>query len=400
MKIAVVVGMFPKISETFIVNQITGLLDRGHEVTIIAKERAEDILQSDVIDYDLTSRTLYPGSLPASRFRRLTKFAVDLIARPRRSLALLKLAAPFDSAGLQRFYLARLFQRQRFDLIHCHFGFIGRQIAEFQNLGLVGAPVVTSFHGVDIGATATAEEYQTLHRQGTSFTANSKFSSDRAVALGCPAERISLLPVGVSLPSFPFSERRLSPDRPLRLLTVGRLITSKGIHIAIGAVRQLAEAGVDVHYDVVGDGPQRAELERIAPAGSVTFHGALLREQVIERFRAADLFVLPSLGMEAQNVGMEGQGLVLQEAQAMGIPVIASRCCGIPEGVLDGESGMLVPEGDTPALTEAILKMRDAHQSWPEFGRKGRALVEQKFDIDSLNDRLVEIYEESIALCS
>ena len=116
MRIAVVVGMFPKISETFIVNQITGLLDRGHEVTIIAKERAEDILQSDVIDYDLTSRTLYPGSLPASRFRRLTKFAVDLIARPRRSLALLKLAAPFDSAGLQRFYLARLFQRQRFDL--------------------------------------------------------------------------------------------------------------------------------------------------------------------------------------------------------------------------------------------------------------------------------------------
>ena len=84
----------------------------------------------------------------------------------------------------------------------------------------------------------------------------------------------------------------------------------------------------------------------------------------------------------------------------MGLPVVASRCCGIPEGVLDGESGMLVPEGDTPALTEAILKMRDAHQSWPEFGRKGRALVEQKFDIDSLNDRLVEIYEESIALCS
>ena len=84
----------------------------------------------------------------------------------------------------------------------------------------------------------------------------------------------------------------------------------------------------------------------------------------------------------------------------MGLPVIAARCCGIPEGVLDGESGLLFPEGDSSALAECILKMRDAHQSWPEFGRNGRALVERKFDIEKLNNRLVEIYEDTVALGS
>ena len=130
----------------------------------------------------------------------------------------------------------------------------------------------------------------------------------------------------------------------------------------------------------------------------VSFHGALLREEVIALLGDAHLFVLPSLGMEGQITGMEGQGLVLQEAQAMGLPVIASRCCGIPEGVIEGETGLLCPEGNPEALADRIREMHQAHQRWPELGTRGRQLVERKFDIENLNDRLVEIYEDTAAI--
>ena len=391
MNIAIVVGMFPKISETFIVSQITGLIDRGHEVTIIAKERAEREMQADVIQYGLIDRTLYPERLPANKLHRLAKFACDWLklfaSAPRRALASL----PTDAAGLQRFYFAKLFERREFDLIHCHFGFMGRQIADLKARGLISCPVITSFHGTDIGAAASSEDFRQLHEWGTKFTTNSQFLANRAIALGCPAERIDLLPVGISLPAFRFTERSLGSKQTLRLLTVGRLVASKGIGVALDAVSELAERGIDVHYDVVGDDRRWAELELQAPAGRVRFHGALLHDQIAALCHDAHLFVLPS-------VGMEGQGLVLQEAQAMGLPVIASRCCGIPEGVIDGESGILFPEGDSGALAEAILQLRAAHQRWPEIGRAGRALVERKFDIESLNGRLVEIYHEAAPL--
>ena len=271
--------------------------------------------------------------------------------------------------------------------MHCHFGFTGKLIAEIKELGFLHCPVVTSYHGTDIGSGVTKKTYQELHETGEKFTANSKFSADRAIELGCPEELISLLPVGLSLPAFPYSERTLTPPESLQILTVARLIHSKGIHIAIEAIRQLADKGIDVHYHIVGDGPERESLTEQAHDLPVTFHGALLREATVEQFRSAHLFVLPS-------IEIEGQGLVLQEAQAVGLPVIASRCCGIPEGILEGKSGLLVPEGDPTALAESIIRLREQHQEWPEFGRSGRALVERKFNIENLNDRLVEIYEE------
>lgn len=402
MRIAIVVGMFPKISETFIVSQITGLIDRGHEVTIIAKERAEKELQSDVVEYRLLDRTLYPEALPEAKLRRIFKFAADwlrlAVTDPRSALTSLRLSAPFDSPGLQRFYFAKLFHRREFDLIHCHFGFMGKLTADLEACGLVRCPVITSYHGVDIGLAATAEEYQVLHKNGAWFTANSQFSANRAIELGCPPERISLIPVGVHLPDFPFSERHYQSSAPLRLLTVGRLVESKGIHIALEAIAMLEQ---EVRYDVVGDGPEREALEQLAEslgiAAQVTFHGALLREKVICLFQEAHLFVLPSIGMSGQAVGMEGQGLVLQEAQAMGLPVIAARVCGIPEGILDGESGLLFREGDAAALADCIRQLCDAHLRWPEFGRNGRDLVERRYNIESLNDQLVDVYQLAAA---
>ncbi len=112
--------------------------------------------------------------------------------------------------------------------------------------------------------------------------------------------------------------------------------------------------------------------------------------QVAELYRSSHLFLLPSV--TAGDGDMEGQGLVLQEAQAAGLPVVSTRHNGIPEGVRDGETGFLVPERDPAALAERLTYLVEHPEVWPAMGHAGRALVEAEFDIEILNDHLVDIY--------
>jgi colanic acid/amylovoran biosynthesis glycosyltransferase len=92
----------------------------------------------------------------------------------------------------------------------------------------------------------------------------------------------------------------------------------------------------------------------------------------------------------------EGQGLVLQEAEAMGLPVLSTIHNGIPDGVLDGKSGFLVPEKDVSALAEKLRFLLKNPEKWLEMGQAGRAFVEENYEINKLNDQLVEIYSKLI----
>jgi len=172
-------------------------------------------------------------------------------------------------------------------------------------------------------------------------------------------------------------------------------VRSKGLSIAIEAVYLLKTTGLKIAYDVVGDGPMRRELEdQVARCGLhevVKFHGALVQSNVKRRFDEAHIFVLPSI---PSDDGLEGQGLVLQEAQSMGLPVIGSDWAGIPEGILDGESGYLFPAGDASALADRIRLLIANHRQWPEMGYAGRCFIEAKYDIECLNDRLVVLYKK------
>ena len=98
----------------------------------------------------------------------------------------------------------------------------------------------------------------------------------------------------------------------------------------------------------------------------------------------------------ASDGDMEGQGLVLQEAQAVGLPVVSTLHNGIPDGVLNGVSGYLVPEGDAHALAERVEYLIEHPGVWPEMGRCGREFVEKNYNIQMLNNKLIEIYRESL----
>jgi colanic acid/amylovoran biosynthesis glycosyltransferase len=215
--------------------------------------------------------------------------------------------------------------------------------------------------------------------------------------LGCPVGILRKLPVGLDLGEFPFRERSLQPGDTLRLLTVARLTEIKGHEFALRAVAQLRRSIPELRYDIVGDGPLRKPLESLVADldlnTSVRFHGACAGDEIKRLLAQAHLFLLCSVNVAGDQ---EGQGLALQEAQACGLPVVATIHGALPEGILPGRSGFLVPERDDRALAAALNELATQSKTWADMGRVGRAFVEEHYDIRKLNTSLLAIYSEAM----
>jgi colanic acid/amylovoran biosynthesis glycosyltransferase len=176
------------------------------------------------------------------------------------------------------------------------------------------------------------------------------------------------------------------------------LVEKKGIEYAIRALAQAARKHPRVHYDIIGDGPLRSQLQKLAVEqsvdGIVQFHGALNGESVRALLDRAHAFVLPSI--TAKDGDQEGTPVSLLEAQAVGLPVITTRHSGIPEIILDGESGWRVPEGDSDRLAERLNHLIENPEDWAAAGRCGRRLIETTFNSDQCLTALLQIYDEAV----
>ena len=405
MKIAFFINAFPP--PTFIINQIVGLIERGHDVDIDARSRTEPVqgAHADVERYALARRTrympptprLWPARLRSAatrliihgwRYPRTTLDSLDLFRYRRRALNLTLIHDLIPHEHVSR----------KYDIIHCHFGPNGQRAIALRNAGILHGPVVTTFHGYDVNEkqpkTYGPRQYERLFGSGDAFTVGSEFLRGRVADLGCPHDRIVKLPMGVSLSRFKFAQRKRPVNGEFRLLTVARLVEFKGIEFALRAIAGLRERYPRLRYRVIGDGPLRENLadltRRLGLDRVVEFSGALSQEDVIKAHEVADAFVLPSI-IAASGL-VESQSVALIEAQASGLPVIATSTGGVSESMRDGESGLLVPPGDPQALAAAISWIVDHPDVLPSMGRAGRTHAERFFDLDKLNDQLIALY--------
>ncbi len=408
MRIAFLVGEFPALSETFILNQLTGLIDLGHQVDLYAvRRRTDPKLHPDVTRYKLMERVRYmnmPGRIGEYAVRAVPRFVRNLASDPLNALRTVDvLGYGRFAATLRLLYAASPFLGRmplEYDVVHCHFGPHGVYGLKLRQFGAFCGKLVTSFHGFDVSSYVRERRhnpYDELFRKGDLFTVNSNHTYERLVALGCPQDRLIRHNMGVSLTRFPYHERGLPLARPVRLLTVARLVEVKGHEYAIHAVAELVRnrPAHSIIYDIVGDGPERPRLEalvrKFSLERSIRFHGAVDEKEVAAHYRDADIFILPSV--TASDGQVEGAGVVLAEAQATGLPVIATRNGGIPSMVRAGVSARLVPERDAGALALALADLLDHPEVWPQMGREGRAFVAEHFDLERLNRQLVEHYE-------
>lgn len=407
MRIAFLLNIFPKTSETFIVSQIVGLIERGHTVDIFARHRnSDDPVDPQVKKYRLIERTQYL-TIPARRTERVLAAAKIILKRGwRRPLHLLrsmnvfrygkaaiKLQLLFDQA----FFLETSLKTPAYDIIHCHFGPAGIFGQHLRDIGAVQGPLLTTFHGYDIAsyiARHGTAVYANLFRKGDAFTCSSNFIRGKLIAAGCDPAKILLFRLGTDLTKFHFFERRVDSDGAVRLITVGRLVEKKGLEYSIKAVANLVKRFPQLQYRIVGDGYLRQDLssliDRLNLKKNVALVGWKSQEELLRLYAESHIFVLASV--LSVDGDFEGQGLVLQEAQAMGLPVVCTNHNGFPDSILDGQSGFLVPERDADALAAKLAELIGQPNLWIEIGKKGRAFVEAEYDLSDRNDALVELY--------
>lgn len=409
MKIASIVNRFPCRSQTFITNQITGLIDRGHDVQVYANRR-ENIPGPPMCfkEYDLDSRTFYfvDGMrwMPENKLLRLMR-TCPLLAESWKN-GKLEFMQLFNfsrfgkkAASLELFYKGMALAKYILpDIVHCHFGPNGKIAVALKEVGVIKGKIITTFYGYDLSDIIRAEgadAYEVLFDKGDLFVAISEKMRDELVRLGCSKKKIIVHRLGIDLGCFTFSPKTVKNVTSVRLLTVGRFVEKKGIEYAIRAVAEILKRYPYIHYQIVGDGELWDQFKHLITHLNVEEHIQLLGwrtpEEVAKLMEETNVFLAPSVTSE--NGDQEGTPTVIIEALARGLPVLSTRHSGIHELVQDTESGFLVPERDTSALAERIEYLVRHPEKWDRMGRAGRAWVEEHHDINRLNDQLVKIFE-------
>ena len=402
MRVAFFLKVFPSTSETFVLNQIIGLLNRGHEVEVFSEQRnTTDPWHSDVEINQILERTTY-AERPCGRATRLIKAGCALATATlhgRFRIWSLLDSHRFGRQASNRLLACRVAYRPAYDVVQCHFGPAGLFAQMLRDVDALRGPMITMFHGYDISQYVRQHGpgvYRHLFACGDLFTCPSEFVRERLITAGCPAEKVQKFKLGTDLKRFSFKDRTVDSSGAIRLVTIARLTEKKGLEFSIRAVAKLSQCFKRLEYNIIGDGDLRPELTQLIEALGVgsTVHllGWKTQEEVQVLLDQSHVFVLASV--ESRNGDIEGLPMVLQEAQAMGLPVVCTRHSGLPEGILDGKSGFLVPERDVDALAERLGDVVSRPDAWPEMGRQGRAFVEAEHDLGKRNDALVELYRQ------
>lgn len=403
------VSSFPIWTETFILNQIAGLIDRGNEVHIYARARNNFNTNHEIINkYKMMEHVFFANDYhnSASMMPRFNK-AISLLLhnfnylRPKFWTIAWKTISKRDRPeGWSRLSLLNLavlvISRGDYDIIHCQFGNLGPIAIYLREIGAIKGKIITAFRGHDATQHSKVNSgmYRRLFQEGGLFLPVSEDLKKRLIDMGCPENRIRVHHSGIDCTKFKLIERKLEKDESTHILSVARLVEMKGLNYSIQAVAKLIKSGHNLTYTIVGDGALRSDLEQLIKSLGVEKHIHLLgwmdHDNVTLKLQTAHILIVPSI--TASRGETEGIPNIAKEAMAMGIPVLSTSSGGTPELVEDGESGFIVPERDIDALADRLEYLCDHVELWAKMGRAGRRKIEAEFDIDKLNDQLVKLY--------
>lgn len=402
----VAVEFFPSRIQPWLLNTIEEAVKRGADVEIGASRSSGSSFPPKAESLGLIGRTSYfpSHSRPAilSGLRRFLPGHRDFV-KAWRGLRQISQSADFRpkelSAWIGAINRSSLVGGRRFDLVHAHY-----LTTAYQYLAVPAVfqcPLIVTFHGlspVGVGMLSPARNLEVFER-GRFFLVNTQFAKKQLESLGCPGDKIRVLPQGLRIEEHAFVPRSFPTAGPIRVLTVARFHPDKGHCYAIEAIGKLVARGHDVEYRLVGVGEEKENLIALARQlgihHRIKFVGQLDDAGLAEEYASAHIFVLPSV---RDRVGHheETQGAVIQEAQASGAVVVATLTGGIPECVDDGRSAFLVPDRNAEALANKIAWVISQHEQWPVWQRQARQWVEKHFDMQVVGDRLWNIYWEAI----
>ncbi len=372
-RVVLLVPVFPKLSETFIVGKFTGLLARGVDVWVLAGRIDEEALAAfpQLADPEVRARVHCHRDRPSTGalFRAL--------------------AAGAAAAGRDRSRMAGMPGRARVaaaaasldaDLVHIEFGSLAPPLMD--HLTAAGVGVTVSFRGSDINTIGVTDPgfYEPVWRGAGGIHVLGPDLRARALERGCPEGMpVVVIPPAVDTRRFTPGEPRRDSGAPLRLLSVARLTWQKGHEHLLLAVRDLLDRGIPVELLLAGDGPARSAVvhavEQLDLTAHVTLLGATPPEQVPDLLHSADVFVHAAV--------TEGFCNAVLEAQACGLPVVATDAGGLPENVVHDVTGILVPRRDPRAFADAVERLAVDPALRARMGVAGAARAQGEFGLEA-----------------
>jgi glycosyltransferase involved in cell wall biosynthesis len=396
-RMAVVVKGYPRLSETFIAQEILGLERRGLALTVVSLRHPTDPA-THPMHREIRAPVLYlpeylyqePGRVLRA-WRAVRRWPTYEAAR---RLWLRDLRCDRTTNRGRRFGQALVLAHELpadVGLLYAHYLHTPASVTRYA-AALRGLPWCASAHAKDIWTTPAWEQAEKL--RACVFTTTCTAAGAAHLRALAPGAEVMLTYHGLDARRFTAPHRSLGPDgrdpdRPVRLLGVARLVPKKGIEVLLAA---LAALPPELHwrYEHVGGGPLldalAAQAARLGLASRVTWRGPLPQDQVVAAYRAADLFVLAH--RIAPDGDRDGLPNVLLEAGALELPVVASRIGAVPELIEDGVNGRLVPPDDPQALAIALAALICDPAARLRRGRAGRRRVLDQFATDPGLDRL------------
>jgi colanic acid/amylovoran biosynthesis glycosyltransferase len=399
-RVAVICSRYPAVSHTFIHREVRALRAAGLQVDTFAVRRAEDgeVLSDGDREERAKTHALLPAGLelPRAHLRALIAHPLGWSGTLLRGLRL----TPGTPRGTlwQLFYFAeavmlwRELSRRGIRHVHAHFADVASDVALLATD--LGNRIDGGGWSWSLALHGPAQLYGVRESRLPAKVADAAFVAcvsdhlrSQLMIFTPPEHWLKLHVVRTGVDRGLFAEANGSA-RPGRVLTVARMVRGKGLDVLLDSLAILRARGVPAEAVLVGDGPERERLERrsreLGLSGQVQFTGAVGHDRIRDLYTAASVFCLPSFS--------EGIPVVLMEAMAIGLPVVASRITGVPELVEEGNSGLLVAPGRADQLADALGQVLGAgEEARRAMGAAGRRRVWEEFNHERGARRLVQL---------
>ncbi len=296
-------------------------------------------------------------------------------------------------------YFAALFAQHGIRHFHVHFANRAAHTALFLK-EISGIPFSVTAHGQDFMTDLGQDDLLREICAAAEFVAVETEYSRGLLQKRCPesADKIHRVYNGLDLAHLPAPSSQDRALGPLSILSIGRLVAFKGFEFLIEACAELVRRRIDFRCQIVGDGPLRGKLTTMIADLDLTERvelcGSLSQDDVYEKLRACDVFALASV-IDAEGAS-DVFPTVIMEAMACARPVVSTTIAGIPESVIDGETGWLVSPHDSGALAESLARLSDPALR-ARFGSAGRARMTSEFNVAKTIEPLVQLFEQCLA---
>ena len=386
LKIAYILKMYPRFSETFVVNEILELERRGVDVRIYSLRKPDDgRFHANLAQ--VKANVIYVPQNPEMEPDRIREAHRRLRHSQPASYQQVydATAAKGSSFALKRFlqagYIAEHLLRHPVDGMHAHFATSATRVANLVQQ-LIGLPYSFTAHAKDIFHDSVQPDSLCQKIAAARFVVTvSQFNQQHLqTLLGDTPADVRCLYNGIDLSRFRPST---TPRQPNLILGVGRLVEKKGFDVLIDACALLRQWGLDFRCEIIGKGEKeealKQQIERLGLQKRVKLAGAKPQDKVLQAYRRAAIFALPCT--IAADGNRDGLPTVLLEAMATGLTAVSTNLVGVPEIIDHGQNGLLVPPNDSQALAEALAILLQNPPMRQRLGAGGREKATAVFDV-------------------